>query len=119
MIEEGPPRQIFEAPTVARTREFLSHLGWHGESFGRRPSKSDGRGRCSDLAIERAEVFVVGPETERYAWAAGMAEQYMANTILRLTTRGGLEGVAGAAMITLARLRPLGRPRPCGRCCPR
>ena len=32
MIEEGPPRQIFEAATVARTRDFLSHLGWHGES---------------------------------------------------------------------------------------
>lgn len=32
LLEEGPPKQIFEAPTVARTREFLSHLGWHGES---------------------------------------------------------------------------------------
>jgi polar amino acid transport system ATP-binding protein len=33
VIEEGPPRQIFEAATVSRTREFLSHLGWHGESM--------------------------------------------------------------------------------------
>ena len=33
LIEEGPPRQIFEAPLVPRTREFLSHLGWHGESI--------------------------------------------------------------------------------------
>ena len=32
VIETGPPRQIFEAPRVVRTREFLSHLGWHGES---------------------------------------------------------------------------------------
>lgn len=32
VIEEGPPRQVFEAATVARTREFLGHLGWHGES---------------------------------------------------------------------------------------
>jgi polar amino acid transport system ATP-binding protein len=32
IIEEGPPRQIFEAATVERTRDFLSHLGWHGES---------------------------------------------------------------------------------------
>jgi len=32
IIEEGPPKQIFETTTVARTREFLSHLGWHGES---------------------------------------------------------------------------------------
>jgi polar amino acid transport system ATP-binding protein len=30
IIEEGPPAQIFEAPCVARTREFLSHLGWSG-----------------------------------------------------------------------------------------
>ncbi len=32
VIEEGSPKQIFEAPKVARTRDFLSHLGWHGES---------------------------------------------------------------------------------------
>jgi ABC-type polar amino acid transport system ATPase subunit len=32
VIEIGPPRQIFEAATVPRTRDFLSHLGWHGES---------------------------------------------------------------------------------------
>src|SRR6266436_2403144 len=31
VVEQGPPRQIFEQPTVPRTREFLSHLGWHGE----------------------------------------------------------------------------------------
>ncbi len=30
ILEEGPPAQIFEAPLVARTREFLSHLGWSG-----------------------------------------------------------------------------------------
>jgi polar amino acid transport system ATP-binding protein len=32
VIEAGTPREIFEAARVARTREFLSHLGWHGES---------------------------------------------------------------------------------------
>ena len=32
VIEQGPPKQIFEAPLGARTRDFLSHLGWHGES---------------------------------------------------------------------------------------
>ena len=31
VIEEGPPKQIFEQAAVARTRDFLSHLGWHGE----------------------------------------------------------------------------------------
>jgi len=34
IVEQGPPKQIFQAPLVARTREFLSHLGWHGESAG-------------------------------------------------------------------------------------
>jgi len=33
VIEVGPPKQIFEAPHAARTRDFLSHLGWHGESI--------------------------------------------------------------------------------------
>ena len=32
VIEQGPPSQIFEAARVERTREFLSHLGWHGEA---------------------------------------------------------------------------------------
>ena len=30
IVEEGPPEQIFDAPTVARTRDFLGHLGWQG-----------------------------------------------------------------------------------------
>ena len=30
IVEQGPPTQIFEAPRVARTREFLGHLGWQG-----------------------------------------------------------------------------------------
>ena len=30
ILEEGPPSQIFDNPTVARTRDFLSHLGWDG-----------------------------------------------------------------------------------------
>jgi polar amino acid transport system ATP-binding protein len=32
IIEEGTPAVIFENPRVPRVREFLSHLGWHGES---------------------------------------------------------------------------------------
>ena len=30
IVEEGPPEQIFEQPATARTRDFLSHLGWEG-----------------------------------------------------------------------------------------
>ena len=68
VIEEGTPAEIFEAARVARTREFLSHLGWHGESAVGQPLKPEERA-MNDLAIDRAEVWVVGPETERYTWA--------------------------------------------------
>ena len=34
VIEQGPPVQIFERATVARTREFLSHLGWQADLPG-------------------------------------------------------------------------------------
>lgn len=30
IIESGPPEQIFGAPLVARTKDFLSHLEWNG-----------------------------------------------------------------------------------------
>ena len=30
IVEQGPPTQIFDAPTTERTRDFLSHLGWAG-----------------------------------------------------------------------------------------
>jgi polar amino acid transport system ATP-binding protein len=32
VIEDGTPRQVVEAARLKRTRDFLSHLGWHGES---------------------------------------------------------------------------------------
>jgi len=35
VIEQGRPRQIFEAGTVPRTRDFLSHLGWHDDDAPR------------------------------------------------------------------------------------
>jgi L-alanine-DL-glutamate epimerase-like enolase superfamily enzyme len=49
-----------------------------------------------DLEIDRIEVYAVGPETARYKWVWNMAEQYMTNNIIRVFTKGGLEGVAGA-----------------------
>lgn len=30
IVEQGPPEQIFDNPHTERTRNFLSHLGWHG-----------------------------------------------------------------------------------------
>lgn len=49
-----------------------------------------------DLEIDRIEVYAVGPEIARYRWVWNMAEQFMTNTIIRVFTRGGLEGLAGA-----------------------
>ncbi len=49
-----------------------------------------------DLAIDRIEVLTVGPPTERLSWALGMEGQYMTSILLRLTTRGGLIGLANA-----------------------
>ena len=40
LIEQGPPKQIFENPLVPRTRSFLGHLGWHGESALEEPDIS-------------------------------------------------------------------------------
>jgi hypothetical protein len=44
----------------------------------------------SELIVDRIQVYAVGPETPRFAWAEGMAEQFMTNTIVRVTTRDGL-----------------------------
>jgi L-alanine-DL-glutamate epimerase-like enolase superfamily enzyme len=51
----------------------------------------------TELEIDRIRVYAVGPETPRYSWAEGMNEQFMTNNIVRLTTRGGLEGIGAAA----------------------
>jgi L-alanine-DL-glutamate epimerase-like enolase superfamily enzyme len=53
-----------------------------------------------DLEIERVQVYAVGPETERYTWATNHTAQYVTNTVARITTKGGLEGVGGAMSVT-------------------
>lgn len=50
----------------------------------------------NDLEIDRIEVYAIGPEIKRYKWVWDMAEQFMTHTVLRVYTKGGLEGVAGA-----------------------
>ena len=52
VIEEGRRAQIFEAPTVARTRDFLSHLGWQDQApmqpqAADQPSTTDSRRKGS------------------------------------------------------------------------
>ena len=54
----------------------------------------------SELDIERVRIYAVGPETERYTWATDHTEQFVTNTIARITTKGGLEGVAGAMSVS-------------------
>ena len=120
VIEQGPPQADLrggDGAADARVPE-PSRLAWreHRRSGGGRVT--GGARTMKDLRIDRAEVFVVGPETERYTWAEGMTEQYMANIILRLTTAGGLEGIAGGGDDLVAHASiALGRARPCGRCC--
>jgi L-alanine-DL-glutamate epimerase-like enolase superfamily enzyme len=53
-----------------------------------------------ELEIERVQVYAVGPQTERFTWAENHTPQYVTNTIVRMTTRGGLEGVGGAMSVT-------------------
>ena len=50
VIEEGTPRQIFEAPKVARTREFLSHLGWHDQAMPIEPPAAQPRPSANGIA---------------------------------------------------------------------
>jgi polar amino acid transport system ATP-binding protein len=50
VLEQGPPVQIFEQPTVARTREFLSHLGWHADA------DEPGNGRAGRLGAREREI---------------------------------------------------------------
>jgi L-alanine-DL-glutamate epimerase-like enolase superfamily enzyme len=54
----------------------------------------------SGLEVDRAEVFVVGPDVPRARWAADLPEQFATHTVLRLTTADGLVGLAGAASYT-------------------
>jgi L-alanine-DL-glutamate epimerase-like enolase superfamily enzyme len=53
-----------------------------------------------DLEIERIKVYAVGPDTERFTWAKNHTAQYVTNTIARVFTKGGLEGVGAAMSVT-------------------
>ncbi|MFO0997368.1 MAG: mandelate racemase/muconate lactonizing enzyme family protein [Alphaproteobacteria bacterium] len=51
----------------------------------------------SDDTIERVRVYTVGPNPPQFRWARDMKPQYVTLTLIRVTTRGGLEGI-GAEM---------------------
>lgn len=52
------------------------------------------------MRIEKVEVRVVAPQGARYTWSHDLPEQYMTNTIVRVATDAGVEGVGGAANYT-------------------
>ena len=47
------------------------------------------------MRIERVEVRVIGPELRRYSWSHDLPEQYQTNTLVRIFTDEGVDGVAG------------------------
>ncbi|MBV8911471.1 MAG: mandelate racemase/muconate lactonizing enzyme family protein [Acetobacteraceae bacterium] len=53
-----------------------------------------------ELCIDRIEIRVVEPEAERLAWSEGMHGQFMSNTVVRVFSADGLEGVAGGSSCT-------------------
>jgi len=52
------------------------------------------------MKIEDVEVRVVGPAVPRYTWSHDLPEQYMTNTIVRIRTDEGAEGVGGVSNYT-------------------
>ena len=52
------------------------------------------------MQIERVEVRVVAPKVPRYTWSHDLPEQYMTNTLVRIYTDAGFEGVAGVSNYT-------------------
>lgn len=52
------------------------------------------------MRIERVEVRVVAPKVQRFTWSHDLPEQHMTNTIVRVTTADGIEGVGGVSSPT-------------------
>ena len=52
------------------------------------------------MQIERVEVRVVAPQVQRFTWSHDVPEQHMTNTIVRVFTDEGVEGVGGVSNYT-------------------
>lgn len=52
------------------------------------------------MIIDRVEVRAVGPEVQKYTWSHDLPDQYMTNTIVRITTDEGATGVGAVANYT-------------------
>ena len=47
------------------------------------------------MQIDRVDILVIGPETEHHTWSDDLPGQYQSNTLIRIYTDAGLEGIAG------------------------
>ncbi|MBC8351669.1 MAG: mandelate racemase/muconate lactonizing enzyme family protein [Planctomycetes bacterium] len=52
------------------------------------------------MKIDRVEVLAVAPEVQRFTWSHDLPEQYMTNTLVRIYTDEGVEGVGGVSNYT-------------------
>ena len=52
------------------------------------------------MRIDRVEVWVVGPDVQRFTWSHDIPEQHMTNTIVRIYTDDGAQGVGGVSNYT-------------------
>ena len=52
------------------------------------------------MQIDRVEVLAVAPEVQRFTWSHDLPEQYMTNTVVRIYTDDGVEGVGGVSNYT-------------------
>jgi L-alanine-DL-glutamate epimerase-like enolase superfamily enzyme len=52
------------------------------------------------MRIDKVEVRVVAPKVPRYTWSHDLPEQFMTNTLVRIYTDAGAEGVGGVANYT-------------------
>lgn len=52
------------------------------------------------MEITRVQVFVVAPQVQRFTWSHDIPEQYMTNTIVRISTDSDLTGVGGVSNYT-------------------
>ena len=52
------------------------------------------------MQIERVEVMAVAPQVQRFTWSHDLPDQHMTNTLVRIYTDEGLEGVGGISNYT-------------------
>jgi len=52
------------------------------------------------MKIDRVEVLAVAPQVQRFTWSHDLPEQYMTNTLVRIFTDDGVEGVGGVSNYT-------------------